>query len=205
MKVKTRIVTAGLVMLLSPLALAHPPMYEPLPPDVPRLVLSAGLSAGGDDLATASYGYGGEDDLEAGGGVYLGGGVEFPFYPGDMALRTTVGYQFDSINARNGDASFDRVPWEALLLLGPGPHRFGVGLAYHTDVRYEYSDDYGLDIDAEFDDATGLVLAYEYRFAPSFALAVRYTDIEYEETVSTGQRARVVDGSGVGVAAHLIF
>lgn len=194
--------------LLSTAAMAYEPAYgNAYPADAPRLLLSAALSFGGDDLATAEYEHGGgQEDLEAGGGVYLGGGFEFPLAAGDMALRTTVGYQFDSLNASNGEANFDRIPWEVMVMLGPVPYRLGIGLAYHTDVRYEYEDDYGVDIDAEFDDATGLVIAYEIELAPSFSLALRYTDIEYEEVPeNTGVRGKVIDGSNFGIAANLIF
>ncbi len=198
--------------LMSTAALAHSPGY----PDAsgfdggnssaaPKLVLSAGYSVGGDDLASVEYEDYGDDDLEAGGGVYLGVGFEFPM-ASDMALRTAVGYQFDSIEADNGDATFDRLPWDLMFLLGSEPHRLGVGLTYHTDVSYELNIDGGQDVDADFDDALGLVLAYEFQISPAFGLMLRYTDIEYEENPRIpGLQGRTVDGSNFGIVANLIF
>lgn len=207
----SRLAVASLA-LVSSVALAHSPGYatssgydDGYASTAPKLVLTAGISFGGDDLATVEYEDYSDDDLEAGGGIYLGGGFEFPM-ASDMALRTTVGYQFDSIEADNGDASFDRIPWDLMFLLGPGAHRLGVGLTYHTDVQYEYNEDYGPDINADFDDALGLVIAYELQISPAFGLMFKYTDIEYEEQSSIpGVKGKVIDGSNFGIAANLLF
>lgn len=192
--------------LASSAALAHSQGYDDgYASTAPKLILSAGLSFGGDDLATVEYDGYSDDDLEAGGGIYLGGGFEFPM-SSDMALRTTVGYQFDSVEADDGDASFDRVPWDFMVLLGPVPHRLGIGLTYHTDVQYEFNQDYGPDIDAEFDDALGLSLAYEMQLSPAFGLVLKYTDIEYEEkSTLPGVSGRTIDGSNFGITANLLF
>lgn len=201
----SRLAIASLA-LGSSVALAHSGGYDGgYASTAPKLVLSAGISFGGDDLATVEYDGYSDDDLEAGGGIYLGGGFEFPM-ASDMALRTTVGYQFDSVEADNGDASFDRVPWDFMVLLGPAPHRLGIGLTYHTDVQYEFNEDYGPDIDAEFDDALGLSLAYEMQLSPAFGLMLKYTDIEYEEkSTLPGVRGKAIDGSNFGITANLLF
>lgn len=192
--------------LFSSVAMAHSPAYGGQPPDAPKLVLTAGFHFGGDDLATVEYDNGADDDLEAGGGIYLGGGIEFPLLVGDMALRTSVGYQFDSVDADNGDAEFDRIPWDVMVLLGTAPHRLGIGLTYHTDVQYDFHDDFGQDVDAEFDDALGLVLAYELQLSPMFSLSFKYTDIEYEEVpVARVLDGRVIDGSNGAITANLLF
>lgn len=200
-----RLALAGLT-LLSSVAMAYQPAYEDrLPDTAPRMVLTGGISFGGDDLATVKYKHG-KDNLEAGGGLYLGAGIEFPMIPHQMALRTSVGYQFDSVDADNGKASFDRVPWDVLVLLGASPYRLGIGATYHTDTHYEYRDSYGTNIDADFDDALGLVLALEMELAPTFSMTLRYTDIEYDQSNPLpGQQAKTIDGSGAGITANFNF
>lgn len=205
MKLPVQYLAIVSLTLFSSVAMAHSGVLGGQPPDAPKFVLSAGLHLGGDDLATVEYDNGADDDLEAGGGVYLGAGIEFPMAP-NMALRTSVGYQFDSVSADNGDADFDRVPWDAMVLLGASPHRFGIGLTYHTDVQYDFNDDFGQDVNAEFDDALGLMLAYELELTPMFSISFKYTDIEYEEVPTLrGQRGEVIDGSNGAISANLLF
>lgn len=205
MKLPFQYLAVASLTLFSTVAMAHSGAFGGQPVDAPKFVLSAGFHFGGDDLATVEYDDGSDDDLEAGGGIYLGAGIEFPMAP-NMALRTSVGYQFDSVSARNGDADFDRVPWDAMVLLGAAPHRLGFGLTYHTDVQYDFHDDLGRDVDADFDDALGLVLAYELELSPVFSISFKYTDIEYEEVPSLrGQRGKVIDGSNGAVTANLLF
>ena len=99
-----------------------------------------------------------------------------------MALRTSVGYQFDSVDADNGKASFDRVPWDVLGFVGGLLPTAWVLVRLTTDTHYEYRDSYGTNIDADFDDALGLVLALEMELAPTFSMTLRYTDIEYDQS-----------------------
>ena len=121
------------------------------------------------------------DSIDAGGGIKFAIGIQNPINPdGSAALRMSVGYLFDSINAYNGDADFDTLTFDALYIINSGPHSVGIGGTLHLSP--EYSDHViGYSPYREtYDDALGILLQYGYQFLPNLELGVRITDLEYE-------------------------
>lgn len=142
-----------------------------------ELYLEAAAEAGGDELISTNT----EDSISAGGGLKVAIGIQNPInYDGSTSLRLAVGYLFDSIVAGNGDADFNTMTFDAMLVSNAGPHSFGVGATFHASPEYS---DRVLGYNAEFieyDDALGIVFQYGYQFFPGLELGVRYTDLTYE-------------------------
>ncbi len=205
MKKSLLIGLAGSAIFGSSLAFANPDISNSTPVSAPtsyiKPVLGIGMNFGGDTLAEyeVEY-YDGDEDSEkvkAGEGFHLFGGVELGYPASDLAIRLQAGYLFGGIFASNGDVSFNRVPLEAIMLLGSDKWRFGVGLTQHTNVELE--DDVSGDV--SFDDATGYLLHGEYKISPTVGFGLRYTKIEYQpENVDLE-----FDGSGAGLYMTFTF
>ncbi|MCG8671885.1 MAG: hypothetical protein MI867_20950 [Pseudomonadales bacterium] len=165
-------------------------------------VLGIGLNFGGDTIREYEVEYydgdEGNEKVKAGEGIHFFAGVELGYPSSDLAVRLQAGYLFGGIFADNGDVSFDRVPLEALLLMGSDDFKFGVGLTHHSSVELE--DDVAGDV--SFDDATGYVLQGEYWVSKTVGLGLRYTKIEYEVKDVSGAE---LDGSGAGLYATFRF
>lgn len=164
-----------------------------------ELLLGLAFTAGGDDLAKVELIYDdGDSDtqkIEAGGLIYLYGGVQFdtPVIP----LRLTFGYFTDTIDADNGSISFSRMPLEVMGLHASGPHTFGLGLSYHLSPELDLSDIGWGSIDA--DDALGFAMMYEYDFQNSYTLGLRYTNISYDFG------GEDIDGNNIGLLMEVKF
>src|SRR5690606_21698616 len=66
-----------------------------------RFLIGAGLTHGGDKLATAYYEDGDELELRAGDTIALMAGIDYRVSP-QFSIQGTIGYHFDSAPARNG-------------------------------------------------------------------------------------------------------
>ena len=140
------------------------------------LYIEASIEAGGDELISTNS----ADSITAGGGIKFAIGMQNPLnYDESAAVRLTVGYLSDSILAGNGEAEFNTVTFDAMLVSNSWPHSFGVGATLHMSPQYRdnvvgYSPE-----TIEFDDSLGLVLQYSYHFVPGLELGLRYTDLTY--------------------------
>jgi hypothetical protein len=166
-----------------------------------QLLLGGGLTFGGDDILKAQYTNGAEDEMEAGGLIDLKAGFRYQAPDSSLVAQATVGYFFDSVNAKNGDAEISRIPLEALAFFNFGNHLLGGGVTYHTSNNTE-SDFAGASFDEDFKDAAGLVVEYGYKVSPQATVAIRLVDIDYEfESTQTVK----VDASHVGLYGYLHF
>jgi hypothetical protein len=153
------------------------------------LLLTFGVTYGGDKLATIEYTNGDDVDLHGGGLVLFGIGAVHRFSD-NWEAQASVNYHVDRANARNGDATFDRMPLDLLGFYMPldllgfyraGAHRFGGGLTYHLNPKFDSDFDFaGGDGAADFDNALGAVIEYDYFFNEHISLGVRYTNIKYQ-------------------------
>lgn len=160
-------------------------------------VLTAGLTIGGDDFVEIEDDNGDHvDDLEAGGLIYLGAGGHYRFANSPLSIQAVYAYHWDSVDADNGDATFDRFELDMILFYNNGPHRFGAGMTQHFGPSLDVDIDYGFNGDIDFDDATGVLIEYGYMFSAHGGIGVRYTDIEYDLSDISGES---VDGSNVGL------
>lgn len=166
-----------------------------------QFIMSLGITFGGDDFVEVKDENGDNvDDLEAGGLLYLGAGTNYRFNQSPVSLQAQIAYHYDSVDADNGDASFDRIEIDIIPFYNIGKHRIGLGLTQHFGPTLDMNLDY-LKGNVDFDDATGVLLEYDYIMQSNFAIGVRYTDIKYE--VSDVDNASV-DGSNFGLFMHYL-
>ena len=168
-------------------------------PSPVRFLLGAGLSAGGDKLATARYTNGDNVDIHAGGLVYLTAGLDYPFTP-EFAVQGTVNYHVDNASAKNGDIKFERFPVELLGYYQPSPQwRVGGGVRYVSSPKLS-GGGVASGIDASFDSTTSAVVEAEYFTSPRLGIKLRYVNETYKSRYTQD-----VDGSHVGISVNYYF
>jgi hypothetical protein len=196
-------IVTNLALAVSVLAGSHSLYAEEAPASTANtdLLLSFGVTYGGDKLATISYKHGDDVDIHAGGLVLFGIGVLHQF-GNNWEAQASVNYHFDRANARNGDATFDRIPLDFLGFYRVGAHRFGGGVTYHLNPKFDSDFDFaGGDGTVDFDNAVGAVIEYDYFFNESVSLGVRYTNIKYKSADISDD----IDGSYGGLMLNGYF
>lgn len=165
-----------------------------------RFVFGAGLTLGGDKIATAFYDDDTELNIKAGDSIQLMVGADYRFNP-QFSMQGTIGYHVDQSRARNGHMRFDRVPLELLGYYHVSEKvRVGAGLRYVTNVAFSSSgaSDVG---DFDFTDSTGAVAEIEYAYSPRVGFKLRYANDKFEEKIS-----RIpVKGDHVGLFVNVYF
>lgn len=133
----------------------------------PIFEFSAGM--GGDTLAELSFVGGGSQDINAGDGLTLSGGL-IQELSDHFEIKYTLGYKFSTSAAENLDVWKSVFPLEVVPSYRSGNHRFGAGLAYHLSPKLKIDGD-----TAKFDNAPGFVVEYGYKI-----FSIAYTDVDYE-------------------------
>lgn len=167
---------------------------ENMPADNPEsntglfnIVLAAGLTFGGDELANTTTG----QSLSAGGLIYLAAGGVYHLTP-NVDIQASIGLHFDTLNAADGTADFTRTFFEIMpFYVADSGNRFGVG--FTQIMSPEYSDPYGT---VSFEDTSGMIIEYDWLLAPKYYIGVRYADLTYDDT---NGMYLPVDGSYIGV------
>lgn len=175
-----------------------------------RGILGLGFGAGGDTIDKFDISDGDSETIKANEGFAVYGGIKYE--DEDLiAIKTTLGFKFESVAASNGEASFDRMPLDTLFLLKVNQHYLGGGLTYHTDVTYKCKLDgfLGCDFAADFEKALGYVIAYEYMATlpeknMGVLLGARYNKLEYEFK-PVGFPDFTIDASGFDFYLELLF
>ncbi|OUR62725.1 hypothetical protein A9Q73_09940 [Bermanella sp. 47_1433_sub80_T6] len=175
--------------------------------DAPAFGLHFGLGFGGDTLAEVEFDDGSDQEVKAGAGIILGGFVEAPLNDINgqpIFAKIAFSYMSDSVNATNGDASFTRFPFDALLMTQVDRIKLGAGITYHLNPTYEV--DFGgiVSGEAEFDNALGLALEAnlelpEGGYWDGVEVGLRYTSISYKADGGD------VDGSGLAITMGTTF
>jgi len=165
-----------------------------------KVLLGAGITFGGDDLVRAEFDDGSSDKLYAGGFIDLKVGMIYELPESPYIFQSSIGYFFDSIDAENGDASFDRIPLEFLGFYSWDKHRIGLGATYHTGVELDISIDGVGSGKADFDNSLGTVIEYGYEVHDKFVLSLRGTMIDY--SVEGAASSEDIDGNHVGLYAN---
>jgi hypothetical protein len=203
MKKSALALALAFALAIAPLGAAQAQTYVPvedLAARPLRFVLGAGLTYGGDKIATAFY----DDDIEfnikGGDSVALLAGLDYRFNP-QFSVQGTVGYHVDQARARNGHMRFDRVPLELLGYYHVSEKvRVGGGLRYVTNVSFSSSgaSDVG---DFDFSDSTGAVAEIEYAYSPRVGFKLRYANDRFEEKISR----LPLKGEHVGLLVNVYF
>lgn len=152
----------------------------------PHFYLGAGLDVGGDEVLKIKYVGGGSDSLRAGEGVHLALGTDVDF-AGTYMARATIGYKEGGITAKNGDATFSRVPVELTGYRFWGEHGLGAGLTHQSNIRVRCDFSGGICPFSKVDvkDATGVLIEYLYRVRHAdtnrgYSIGVRIGGIDYQ-------------------------
>ena len=150
-------------------------------------VLEAAGEFGGDNLVEVFYRNGDRQNIKAGQGLTVGGGIHYRPVSIPVDFAATVGYKFVRTASYNTDLGVDRVVFKITGTL-PLPNHFWVtaGPVWHTGVKLN-GDGYVEDVD--FDDAVGGMVGFGWRW-----FGVSYTNIKYR-----GPFAGSVDASSGGI------
>ena len=164
-------------------------------------VLTGEIAFGGDDLVVVG---GGGGDLQAGQLLNLGIGYDFDLNTTKtLRLRTGINYKFDSVDASNGEADFDRWPLDVLVIARQGNFALGAGITYHLSPTFEDNID-GISSRINFEDSLGFLLQAGYMVAERIELGVRATLIEYKSDqpllqLSSGTIVNKIGGDSFGL------
>jgi hypothetical protein len=160
---------------------------------------SAGVTFGGDTLATVRFTNGDTDSIKAGGLVHLSAGVLWAPADVPVSVQLMAGYHVDNVSASNGDLRFSRYPYEALLFFnGVKDWRFGLGARQATSPRLK-TDIGGVTSQTEFKNATGFIGEIGYQIARNIWINARYVKEDYElERFGTGGSSLTLSGTSKG-------
>jgi hypothetical protein len=159
-----------------------------------RGVFGAGLTAGGDTLATVVFSDGSSEDIKAGGLLHVFGGVEFRASQ-TVTMQVNVGYQIDDTSGgSNGSLRFSRYPIEALAHVQINPaFRVGGGVRFVTSPKVAGSGVLNY-VNIPYDSATGAVIEGEYLVTPNIGLKLRAVTEKYKPKGGGAS----VDGNHIG-------
>lgn len=166
-----------------------------------RLLVGAGLTFGGDKLATTSYTNGDSANIRAGSGLQLLAGAEYRLSE-QFSVQGSFGYHIHyTPEASNGDADFSRFPIELIGYFHANRQwRVGGGLRFVRKPELSGSG-YASNLDERFENTTGAVLEVEYFVNPSVGLKLRAVSEKYESTRYYGSAS----GNHVGIFANYYF
>lgn len=161
-----------------------------------HLTMNAGMTYGGDTIGTVTFTDGSTKDLKGGTLFQFGIGGLYQFEEKPLALMLSANYHFDSVTAKNGTASFDRFPIEALAYYtGKEKFRFGGGIRIINGA--ELSSDIGGSDKFTFDTAKGLVAEIGYQLDPHGWLNFRFVSEKYQA------KTRVANGTTWSMAGSI--
>ena len=144
-------------------------------------IAMGGAYKGGDQLISAD-----PYDLDAGNGIFIGGGVLV--IPENSALSYQVVFglkfyavEYDGYPGSDGTATLDSFPVELTMYYTMNRFRLGGGITYHLNPEYEKCPDVGSCSSVQFDDALGYIAEFVIDTSNgNMFLGLRYTAIDYE-------------------------
>jgi hypothetical protein len=178
-----------------------------------RPFISAGMTFGGDTIATANYTDGSSDSIKGGELFQIGGGVQMGLPSSSMLLSFGINYHFDIANASNGKLEFTRIPFEGILYY-PLSDKWivGGGFRYTISPKAMSRIDGGNREEVTFKDSAGVLVEIAYAVQPKTWLALRFVSEEYKAESATLNGtsvsvagAKPVDGSHVGLMFRHAF
>lgn len=150
-----------------------------------HLVLIAGLTFGGDTIATAKYTDGSSTNVKGGGLAQFGLGASYQFQDTPLALMLSANYHYHTVAGSNGDITFRRMPIEVLAYYtGVERCRFGAGVRLVNSPEATVNIN-GVTQKATFDKTTGAVAEFGYKMSPSTWVNLRYVSEKYQGNTRT--------------------
>ena len=128
-------------------------------------------SWGGDAIGSIPFVSGDTQEIDAGQGGSVGGGV-IQRINDRFGIKYTASYKFQFGAASNADVMKTVIPIDIIPYYRTGDHKVGVGLSYHVSPKVDWD---WLQPTMNFDDAAGITLEYAFR-----GFGFSYTDIDYE-------------------------
>jgi hypothetical protein len=144
-----------------------------------RFMGKVGFEFGGDNLITVPFTNGSTASIKANEGFYFGLGTSILTDSKDIEVEVSLSYKFTGINASNGDVTWTRFPFDALVFYRLPQFRVGGGLTYHLTPKLDGSGA-ASNINAKFDDSFGVVLQGDYLLTQKATVGLRYTTLEYK-------------------------
>lgn len=193
-------ITLAIALAIASLGAAQAQDQTAAPEGKVSFLIGAGLTFGGDKMATAAYENGDEIDIHAGSIFALTTGIDYRISQ-KFSLQGTIGFHVDDATASNGDMRFQRFPVELLAYYHVSPQwRIGGGARYVSNAKLSSSGaaDFG---DYEFKSTVSGVLEAEYLMSPNMGFKVRLVNDKFEEKIS---RAKY-DGKHIGLFANYYF
>lgn len=146
-----------------------------------HVALNAGMTYGGDKIFDVPYkNRSGSATITAGALMQFGIGGLYQFAEIPAAFMLSANYHFDTINAQNGDMSFDRFPIEALAYYtGKEKFRFGAGMRFIGPTEASMNID-GQSKSYSFDATKGMVAEIGYQLDSQGWLNFRFVSEKYQ-------------------------
>ena len=162
-----------------------------------RPFVHAGLSFGGDTLATAKFDNDNKTDIKAGQLAQIGAGLIWQPPGSQLAVAATANYQIDGTTARHGKAQFTRIPYE-LIAYFTGIERLRIGIGarrvHSAEVVYHTEDG---DDRMNFKHTTGRIVEVGYLIGHNIWINMRGVDESYElETYRNAMGNFVINANG---------
>jgi hypothetical protein len=169
--------------------------------DPMHYVVGAGVTFGGDKLATTRYTNGSSSNIRAGSGLALLAGVDYRVSP-EFSVQATVGYHIHfTQEASNGDADFRRLPVELLGYYHLAPQwRVGGGLRFVSNAKLHGSGA-ASGLNENFDNSSSIVAETEYFVNPKLGIKLRFANDEFKSERSK----QAYSGKHVGLLANYYF
>lgn len=169
------------------------------------LLIGGGLTFGGDQIGNdLNYDDGTSKSIQAGGFGDFRVGVEYAPVGLPVTFQANLAYHFDTANAKNGRASFDRLPLELLTHYAFNENwRVGLGLRKALSAETKSSGAATGYVRAEkYESSMGVVAEVEYLITPQFGVKVRGVSEKYKPESNPN---REVSGDHIGVLATYYF
>ncbi len=155
-------------------------------------VFGLGLSGGGDTIMTLNYTDGTTEDMNAGDGVDIYGGLRFPISD-SSGIETRIGYFFDSPSVQNGTVETTRTTMDALLYIQGERIYIAGGLTRHSNISFSCNVTSICNSTIDFEDANGFKVEIGMRLG-GMTIGLRANQMDY--TIVNGGTG---DASNVGL------
>jgi outer membrane protein W len=170
-------------------------------PSPVRFMAGIGLSVGGQTITTVQYTDGSSSNISSGTGGIIHAGLDWRISDA-FSSQLTVGYQFrETPLAKNGSASFTRVPVDLLVYWHPDEKwRLGLGAEYVNSPTLNGSGAASY-INEDFKNTVGAIVEAEYFFTPHIGLKVRGV----KETYKPQEGGESINGSYGAIIGDYYF
>jgi hypothetical protein len=170
-----------------------------------HFLVREGITGGGDRISGITFPNGTEGGIGAGGAYQIGMGTRYQMEVVPLSLALSVNYHYDSEHNEYDDASFRRVPLEALVYYElPGNLRLGTGIRYIHSARATSTIN-GVSEKIAFKNTKGSVVEIGYHVAPYGWADLRYVKETYqiESYSSSGETNPAVWGNAPYNGSHI--